>query len=148
MIEKKFHFIFIYLLLLAPISLGEEVGTHPPDNHAIAPVRHRSHYRAPGNRSETLKLAVLSGEQAGKCFAIPVQGASIGPDPSNTICLEADSVSSFHAEIVALQDGVYGIRDLGSTNGTFVGGTCINSGPVRLACGSEVNLGLSIIRFD
>lgn len=45
---------------------------------------------------------------------------TIGRDKSNDVCLEADGVSGFHAEIQT-EEGKSFLVDLGSTNGTFVG---------------------------
>lgn len=44
---------------------------------------------------------------------------TIGRLPDNDIQIEDDSVSSHHAELVAV-DGSYRLRDLASTNGTYV----------------------------
>lgn len=44
----------------------------------------------------------------------------IGRDPSNAIAVDAEIVSSVHAEVQPLTDGTWRIRDLDSTNGTFL----------------------------
>ena len=49
------------------------------------------------------------------------RGATLGRASDNTIVLDDDSVSSHHAEIFMLE-GVYRVRDLGSTNGTTLSG--------------------------
>ena len=46
---------------------------------------------------------------------------TIGRDAANTVVLEADDVSGYHAEIQCDSGGIY-LVDLGSTNGTSVNG--------------------------
>ena len=47
---------------------------------------------------------------------------SIGKSPSCTICIPNDFVSSYHAEILLLDNGDIFLSDCGSKNGTFVNG--------------------------
>lgn len=51
---------------------------------------------------------------------------SIGRSPKALLCLPHETVSSLHAEIIQ-QDGTVVIRDLGSTNGTFLNGDRIEA---------------------
>lgn len=53
--------------------------------------------------------------------------ASIGRLPENDICIPERHVSRQHA-VIAFQDGVFVIKDLGSANGTFM-----NDNPDRIA---------------
>ena len=50
---------------------------------------------------------------------------TIGREGANTVVLDAEDVSGYHAEIHCAADGVY-LVDLGSTNGTSVNGMRIN----------------------
>src|SRR5437899_9067882 len=62
----------------------------------------------------------------------------VGRNSANDIQIEHPSVSSFHCEINATGDSVI-IKDLGSTNGTFIDGR-----PVQEAClihGQRLQLG-------
>ena len=51
---------------------------------------------------------------------------TIGRHPDNTIVLDDETVSVFHAEIV-LQNGLWFLRDLESTNGTRLNGRKISA---------------------
>ncbi len=50
----------------------------------------------------------------------------IGRGAQNDLILHESSVSSFHAELVRLEDGGLRVIDLDSSNGTFVNGDRIN----------------------
>jgi pSer/pThr/pTyr-binding forkhead associated (FHA) protein len=66
-------------------------------------------------------LVVSSGAFEGRRFALSGATVSIGREPENDVCLPFASLSRRHA-ILALRNGVYELRDLNSTNGTFVRG--------------------------
>ncbi len=67
------------------------------------------------------------------------QTVNIGRDPDNRIHLPGNSVSRFHAILEPSGDG-YAIRDLNSTNGTFVNGSPVRL-PVLLREGDVVRVG-------
>ena len=69
----------------------------------------------------------------------------IGKNPNCQILLEDSKISDQHAEIY-IQDGRYFVRDLGSTNGTFVNGEPIY-GIVELYSGYYVQMGDSTIQL-
>jgi len=59
--------------------------------------------------------------------------------------LAKDDVSRRHSEVAWTGEG-FSIRDLGSTNGTFVNGTCVN-GTQLLRAGDRIEVGSSTITF-
>ncbi|MBM3975433.1 MAG: FHA domain-containing protein [Planctomycetes bacterium] len=65
-------------------------------------------------------LRLESGPDAGRAIQIPIEGITVGRRPENKLVLADTSVSGKHAELRVGADGVV-LRDLGSTNGTFVG---------------------------
>lgn len=69
---------------------------------------------------------------------------TIGRLPENALQIDDASVSSSHAEIFAEEDRFF-VRDLGSTNGTFVNGEKIEK--TRLHEGDEVRFGTVLTRF-
>jgi transcriptional regulator with PAS, ATPase and Fis domain len=81
-----------------------------------------------------MRFEVLEGPDAGAMLECDHQVVRIGSQPGNHLHLSDTTVSRIHAEVTRTQQGIL-LRDLGSTNGTFVG-------PVRI---KEVYLGESRI---
>jgi len=72
----------------------------------------------PGTMQMLGWIVPLQGAQRGELFTLsPV--SSIGTDPKCTVVLNDKFMSSKHAEIKA-ENGVWVLRDSGSTNGTYV----------------------------
>src|SRR3954464_13772980 len=65
------------------------------------------------------KLIVKSSAPSGSEFQLKPGVNRVGRHPSNDIQLEDASVSSFHGELHVADIGV-SVKDLGSTNGTFI----------------------------
>jgi DNA-binding NtrC family response regulator len=67
----------------------------------------------------------------GAAHAIDVDPVVVGRDPGANVVLAADpEVSMAHCELRAVADGIL-VRDLGSTNGTYVGAFRVREGIVR-----------------
>ena len=75
-------------------------------------------------------LAVLEvineGVSRGKRYEVRAPLAHVGRGPHNDIVIEDDSVSDTHAKLQRREDGWF-LVDLGSTNGTYVGGSRLTS---------------------
>jgi pSer/pThr/pTyr-binding forkhead associated (FHA) protein len=65
------------------------------------------------------KLVILNQGMAGRTFDLNVERTSVGRIEENTFQIADPSVSSRHAEILLRGEEVI-IRDIGSTNGTFI----------------------------
>ncbi|MFI8828550.1 FHA domain-containing protein [Streptomyces sp. NPDC053431] len=70
----------------------------------------------------------------------------IGRDPVNGLRLSHETVSRLHAEL-SLQDGLWVLRDLGSTNGTTVNGRRV-TGAVVVRAGDAVSFGQMAFRLS
>lgn len=69
----------------------------------------------------------------------------LGRDADAAVWLESPTVSRRHARI-NIVDGVATIEDLGSTNGTYVGGRWLAT-PAALMDGDEIRLGSVVVKF-
>ena len=70
-----------------------------------------------GNYKPT--VTVQGGSQDGKAIQITKPVITLGRLPDNEVVLNEPNISGNHAEIAFTDSGCY-LRDLGSTNGTFV----------------------------
>ena len=68
-----------------------------------------------------MKIVYLNGDNAGKSVDLTPSGLTIGRETDNHLQLPVGGVSRYHARIEFVE-GVYMLRDLGSTNGTKLNG--------------------------
>jgi pSer/pThr/pTyr-binding forkhead associated (FHA) protein len=98
---------------------------------------------APNGQTAQPALAVLEvtneGPTKGREYPIRVPLAHIGRGTHNDVSIPDDSVSDTHAKLQRRADGWY-LSDVGSTNGTYVGGTRI-TGERRLDGAPDVRVG-------
>ena len=71
---------------------------------------------------ETIELRVVSGADVGLEINLGLPNVRIGSAPDNDLVLTDRAVSRRHAEIRMTPNGLL-LRDLGSTNGTFINRT-------------------------
>ena len=91
-----------------------------------------------------VKLAVTKGRELGKEFVIDKGLLRIGSKKENDVVIADDTVSRHHA-VIEEKKGQYIIRDLESTNGTFVNGLRVSE--AFLNEGSIIKLGNTELRF-
>jgi CRP-like cAMP-binding protein len=95
-------------------------------------------------------LKVRSGNSTGQRFEINAPRIVIGRRSSKSSAtspvymVDDNRVSREHIEIVRQADGIY-LRDLGSSNGTWLNGTQLEGTPVRLEDGAEIRLGTDTV---
>ncbi|HCB14594.1 MAG TPA: Fis family transcriptional regulator, partial [Gammaproteobacteria bacterium] len=73
---------------------------------------------------EAIELRVIAGSDAGLEASLGLPNVRIGTSPDNDVVLTDRAVSRRHAEILMTPNGLL-LRDLGSTNGTFINGVQI-----------------------
>jgi pSer/pThr/pTyr-binding forkhead associated (FHA) protein len=92
------------------------------------------------------KLVVLSESLAGKIHELTVDTTTVGRVEDNAFQIPEASVSSHHAEIIKRGSEIV-IRDLNSTNGTFINGLQI-TGEGVLKPGQILRLGQIELRLE
>ncbi len=96
-------------------------------------------------RFRRLRLSVAAGPDAGRQVEFADERVRVGARPENELPLSDPLVSGLHLEIEATPLGVR-LRDLGSTNGTWVLG--LRAGEVYLRPGTEVLAGSTLLRLE
>lgn len=91
------------------------------------------------------KLVVISEPLAGFTFELGESWTTIGRSDCNMFQLVENSVSSRHCEVKARGDELL-VRDLNSTNGTFVAGMRVTEGVVKF--GQTFRVGYMDLRFE
>lgn len=91
-----------------------------------------------------VRVEVLDGDDAGLDLTFDHDVIRIGAHPGNHVRLADITVSRRHAEISRTRDGIV-LRDLGSTNGTFVGAVRIRE--VYLGESRTFRVGKTEMRF-
>jgi two-component system, NtrC family, response regulator GlrR len=92
-----------------------------------------------------LRLEVVAGADAGRTYEVTGERVVIGTHESADVRLADRAVSRFHCELVRA-DGRLILRDLGSTNGTFVAGLAVRE--VFLPPGAMIGLGDSRVMVE
>jgi DNA-binding NtrC family response regulator len=101
--------------------------------------------RAAGARLRRCRVEVVSGADAGLVRDIEASVIRIGARRGNDLQLSDTKVSGLHCEI-RLDERGYRLRDLDSTNGTYVSGLRVND--VYVPPGVQIALGGSRLRFE
>ena len=91
------------------------------------------------------KLVVLNAAAAGRSHELNVEKTTIGRVEDNSFQIAEPSVSSQHCEILVEGDNVV-VKDLNSTNGTFINGEKISEGVLKP--GQVLRLGQIEIRLE
>jgi hypothetical protein len=99
----------------------------------------------PARRMRTYRLHVRTGNASVETADLSLPVARIGSRFGNEVVLADETVSRVHLEIAADEHG-YRLRDLGSTNGTFVDG--YRAADIYLRPGSVIRLGGTEITFE
>src|ERR1700722_18471227 len=81
----------------------------------------------------------------GRQFTIDVDPLVVGRDPGAGVVVDDPEVSAFHCELRAVGDGIL-VRDLDSTNGTFLGPVRVREAVVTTL--SELTVGRSRVVIE
>jgi DNA-binding NtrC family response regulator len=107
------------------------------DEHTAVDERHV----VPESNARRFAIAVADGPARG-VTAPPTERCTIGSHPSNDLVVQDSFVSRFHCEVTAEADGPR-LRDVGSTNATWVDGVQVHDALLR--DGSAIRIGQSTL---
>jgi len=91
------------------------------------------------------KLVILSAGMTGRSHELKVDKTTIGRVEDNTFQIAEPSVSSHHCEVM-LRGSEVVVRDLNSTNGTFIGGEKVTEAVLKP--GQTMRLGQIEVRLE
>jgi FHA domain len=144
--------VLLWLFVLAAVrvvradlrSAGQQRVGLPP------PARRRGRSRsaatpAPAARRGPSQLVVTAGGLIGTRIGLTGAPVLIGRANDSTLVLTDDYASTRHARI-SLQDGVWFVEDLGSTNGTYLGQRKVDS-PMPMEIGVPVRIGKTVLEL-
>jgi pSer/pThr/pTyr-binding forkhead associated (FHA) protein len=91
---------------------------------------------------------IFTGEKfAGRIYELVVEATTVGRGDANTLVIHDASVSQNHCEILLNGPEVI-VRDLGSSNGTFVNGARLRNQQSQLLSGQIVKFGSVTARLE
>lgn len=112
------------------------------DSTVVTVIKKRN--SAAKNNAREACLVVINGVDLGKKYNLAQNSTIIGRSSKVDIQIDEDSISRNHAIIEHMDDGLV-VRDLNSTNGTYV-----NDHPIRhytLRDGDQIKIGRTIFKF-
>ncbi|MBV9851214.1 MAG: FHA domain-containing protein [Armatimonadetes bacterium] len=93
------------------------------------------------------RLVGTAGPYAGQSFPLSHETLTLGRATDCGIALPADTLVSRRQAEISYTDGRHRLRDLGSSNGTWVNGQRL-TGPHPLAVGDLIQIGDTVFRYD
>jgi hypothetical protein len=90
-------------------------------------------------------VRILKGPKAGEKFELKSGENLVGRAPQCAICINTPGLSKEHAVITVNENGIF-IRDLNSTNGTFINGIKVHKQKLRLS--DKVTMFDTILGFE
>ena len=146
----RFGFLaLLWLFVLATVRVvRRDLRSSGAPRVATPPARRgrgRKAQPATPGRGRASQLIVTEGGLAGTRIGLTGAPVLIGRANDSTLVLTDDYASTRHARI-SLQDGVWFVEDLGSTNGTYLGPRKID-GPVPMEVGTPVRIGKTVLEL-
>ena len=93
------------------------------------------------------RLVFIGENLKGRVFELVVDQTTVGRDEPNILVIRDDSISRRHCEILVYGTEVI-VRDLGSTNGTFVDGRRLHNQQCQVKGGQIVQFGSVPARLE
>ena len=143
----------LWILVLSVVAVlrsdlfGTRITRRPapstPGRGVTAPAAARP--RESEDRRSPHTLVVTEGSLKGTSLALGQAAILIGRAPECTLVLEDDYASNRHARLF-LDSGTWLVEDLGSTNGTYLGRSKVES-PTPVEVGTPVRVGRTVLEL-
>lgn len=146
----RFGFLIVlWLFVFAAIRvIRGDLRTAGQTRVATPPARRRGQRNAaaqPTRPRGPTQLIVTEGALQGTRIGLTGAPVLIGRANDSTLVLTDDYASTRHARI-SLQDGMWLVEDLGSTNGTYLGQRKLD-GPVPMEIGVPLRIGKTVLEL-
>jgi pSer/pThr/pTyr-binding forkhead associated (FHA) protein len=149
--------LWIFVFSVVGVLRGDLFGTRVSTRRPPAPPRATPRAAAPAPaatpaprgraaRKVPREVVVTEGPLRGTTITLGQQSILIGRNPEATLVLSDDYASGRHARIFP-RDGDWYVEDLSSTNGTFIGQQRVAAEPVKLAVGSRMRIGTTVLEM-
>ena len=138
----KFGLLLLLYLFLARTLRAVVVDLYGPRRTSPPVTRSPAPAPAPSSRKSRKvprEIVVHGAEGGARTHGLGGHGVTLGRSPGIDVVVDDVYVSDEHAQILP-DDGGWSIRDLGSTNGTYLNGAKVTR-PTPLAAGDELRLG-------
>lgn len=136
--------LWIFVLSAVSVIRSDMFGARAPGT-SRREARAAKPTRPPRRRGAPSHVLVVEGPNRGVRASLDQAPILIGRGSDAAIRLDDDYVSTRHARIAQSEDQWF-VEDLGSTNGTYIGGTRITQ-PTALTLGTQVRVGKTIIEL-
>jgi hypothetical protein len=146
LVLKIAFLVLLYLFIWRIVRSASRDVRLPQESFVLAP---EGGLARGGGGIQTGRLVVLKSPALDEGVDLVLNSAplTVGRGEENDVALAGDDFASArHARFEPRRDGVW-IRDVGSTNGTFVNGTQLER-PRKLALGDIVRIGQTDLRFE
>jgi pSer/pThr/pTyr-binding forkhead associated (FHA) protein len=147
----RFGFLaLLWLFVFAAVRvIRGDLRTSGQARVATPPARRRGSKSTPsasaGSNGRPTQLIVTEGGLQGTWIGLTGAPVLIGRANDSTLVLTDDYASTRHARI-SLQDGMWLVEDLGSTNGTYLGHRKLD-GPVPMEVGVPLRIGKTVLEL-
>ena len=141
--------VLLWLFVMAAVRvIRSDLRLSGQPRVATPPPRRRSARAASPSapvRNGPTQLVVTEGGLAGTRIGLTGAPVLIGRANDSTLVLTDDYASTRHARI-SLQDGMWIVEDLGSTNGSYLGRRKLD-GPVPMEIGVPLRIGKTVLEL-
>ncbi|MGL5405430.1 MAG: FHA domain-containing protein FhaB/FipA [Propionibacteriaceae bacterium] len=134
--------LWLFVLIVARV-IRTDLSNKPSDaDSESAPKKQK---RASQVNAIPRALAIIEGRQAGLEVGL-THPIDIGRNPTSTLVLDDDYVSTRHATLQSDGDGGFYVEDFGSTNGTFINEHRITA-PTSFGLQDTLRIGQTVMKL-